>query len=271
MPRPIITLTTDFGLKDPYVAEMKAVILRISPDATIVDVSHEIEKFNMKMGAYVLASAAPYFPKRTVHVAVVDPGVGTQRRPIAVQTKRSICVGPDNGILSLVAAREGTKQVREITNRKLMMLRISNTFHGRDIFAPVAAHLSKGTSPSQVGPRIENMRTPSFAKPATFRNKLVGEIIHVDDFGNIITNIPAEMMKPFAKTGRIVIRVENRKTKLRLCKVYGDLRRNEAIGIIGSHDFLEIAVNQGNASKVLSVEVGDKLEVRASGHSSSPV
>jgi len=262
MPRPIITLTTDFGSKDPYVAEMKAVMLSISPNATIVDISHEIEKFNIGMGAYVLASAAPYFPKGTVHVAVVDPGVGTQRRPIVVQTKQSICVGPDNGILSLVVTKEGAEQVREITNKKLMMPRISNTFHGRDIFAPVATHLSKGISPSQVGPKIERMQTPSFARPAKFKDKLVGEIIHIDDFGNMVTNIRAEMIRLIAKTRAVTITLGDAERKMRMCTAYAGARKNEAIGIIGSHDFLEITVNQGNASKVLDAQIGNKVEVR---------
>jgi len=261
MTRPIITLTTDFGLKDSYAAEMKAVILSISPNVVIVDVSHEIEKFNIRMGAYVLASAAPYFPKGTVHVAIVDPGVGTRRRPIVILTNRSIYVGPDNGILSLVAAKEGIEQIRQITNKKLMMPRISNTFHGRDIFAPVAAHLSKGIPLSQVGPKIERIQMPSFAKPAKFKNGLLGEIIDIDDFGNIVTDIRAEMIKPIAKTGIVTIMLGKTKTKLTLCNAYAEALKNETIGIIGSHDFLEIAVNQGNASKVLTAHIGNKVKV----------
>src|SRR4030067_2462156 len=134
----IITLTTDFGLKDPYVAEMKAVILSTCPNVVIVDVTPEIEKFNIRMGAYVLASVAPYFPKGTIHVVVVDPGVGTQRRSLIIQTRKGFFVGPDNGILFLAAEKQGIIRIHEMTNRKLMSPHISNTFHGRDIFAPAA-------------------------------------------------------------------------------------------------------------------------------------
>jgi len=140
---PIVTLLTDFGLKDPYVAEMKAVILSICPEAWIVDVSHMVKKFDVRMGAFILAQAAPYFPAGTVHVAVVDPGVGTERRPIIVEAKRSFYVGPDNGVLMLSAKREGILHIYEIKNRKYMLQKISRTFHGRDVFSPVAAHLAR--------------------------------------------------------------------------------------------------------------------------------
>jgi hypothetical protein len=150
--RPTVTLTSDFGLKDSYVAEMKAVILGISPSANIIDVSHDIEKFDVRMAAYALACAAPYFPKGTVHVVVVDPGVGTRRRSLLVQTQTAFYVGPDNGILALATNNQGIEHIFEITNPKFMLTRISNTFHGRDIFAPVAAHLANGTQPKEFGP-----------------------------------------------------------------------------------------------------------------------
>src|SRR5512139_642490 len=139
LPRKIVTLTTDFGLRDPYVAEMKAVVLGICPTATIVDVTHEIEKFNVRAGAYILASVAPYFPKGTIHVAVVDPEVGTRRQPLLVQTKHAFFIGPDNGLLLLASEKEGIVETRIITNRGLMLPKVSNTFHGRDVFAPAAA------------------------------------------------------------------------------------------------------------------------------------
>jgi hypothetical protein len=188
MPSSIITLTTDFGLKDPYVAEMKAVILDINPEATVVDITHEIEKFNIRMGAYILASAFQYFPKGTIHLAVVDPGVGTQRQPILIQTKHSYFVGPDNGVLALAANSQGIEHSYEITNRKLVLPKISCTFHGRDVFAPAAAHLTKGIQPEKFGPEIHETVMPKFAKIVRRKDMLIGEVMHVDGFGNIITN-----------------------------------------------------------------------------------
>jgi S-adenosylmethionine hydrolase len=140
----MITLTTDFGLKDPYVAEMKAAILGINPQANIVDVSHLVDKFSVRMGAFILASAAPHFPKGTVHVAVIDPGVGTERRAILIETKQACYVGPDNGVLMLAAQAQSIKHIYRLSNPKLMRQEISSTFHGRDIFAPAAAYLDLG-------------------------------------------------------------------------------------------------------------------------------
>jgi len=183
---PIITLLSDFGLRDAYVAEMKAVILSISPKARIVSISHEVEKFNIRMGAFILASAAPYFPRGTVHVAVVDPGVGTKRRPIIIETKRSFYVGPDNGLLLLSAQKEEVSHVYHIKNPEYMRPKISTTFHGRDVFAPAAAHLALGCSPSRFGPEIHDFIVPQFAKTYRKKGELIGEVIYIDDFGNVV-------------------------------------------------------------------------------------
>ena len=171
----IVTLTTDFGLRDPYVAEMKAVILSICPEAAIVDVSHDVGKFDVRTGAYMLASAAPYFPKGTIHVAVVDPGVGTARRCLIVETKQSFFVGPDNGVLVLAGDKQGIVSIREITNPKLMLPNVSSTFHGRDIFAPAAAHLANRVAPADFGAEVRDMVKPEFARVETDKGKLVGE------------------------------------------------------------------------------------------------
>ncbi len=167
-------------------AEMKAVILSICPEANIVDISHEIEKFNIRMGAYVLACATPYFPKRTIHVAVVDPGVGTKRKPIIIQTENTYFIGPDNGILALAARNEKIMQTREIANAKLMMPEVSNTFHGRDIFAPTAAYLAEGMKLEDFGRIKQRITIPSFGKTVRRRKMLVGEVIHIDSFGNVV-------------------------------------------------------------------------------------
>jgi S-adenosylmethionine hydrolase len=261
VPAKIVTLTTDFGLKDPYVAEMKAAILGICPKTVIVDVTHEIAKFNIQMGAYVLASAAPYFPARTVHVAVVDPGVGTQRRPIAIQTKQGFFVGPDNGILVLAAEKQAIESIHELTNPRFMLPKVSNTFHGRDIFAPVAAHLLNGVKPSEFGPEIRGATETEFTK-ATWKNgMLFGEVLHVDGFGNIITNINQREVGRNHVKDEINVELAGNKLKLKLCKAYGETKPQESIALIGSHGFLEISVNQGNAAEKFKTKTGDTVVV----------
>ena len=261
MLNPIITLTTDFGLADPYVAEMKAVILKINPNARIVDISHQIEKFNIRMGAYVLAAAAPYFPKGTVHVAVIDPGVGTKRKPIMIEAKNSFFIGPDNGVLALAAKNQGIKHVYEIANPKFMLPRISATFHGRDIFAPAAAFLSKGIHPSEFGPEIRNIVVPKFAKTVRKGAAFMGEIIHVDGFGNIITNFTEKHLKALNVNVAVRIKIKNMELTLRLCKAYAEVEAQKPLAIIGSHDFLEISINMGNAAETFNVKVGDEVKL----------
>ncbi|MFQ6074156.1 MAG: S-adenosyl-l-methionine hydroxide adenosyltransferase family protein [Candidatus Bathyarchaeia archaeon] len=262
----IITLLSDFGLKDPYVAEMKAVILSICPEARIVDISHEIEKFNIRMGAFVLASAAPYFPKGTIHVAVVDPGVGTKRRPILVVTKRAFYVGPDNGLLMLSGRREGISRVYHVTNKRFMLSRISRTFHGRDIFAPTAANLAKGRAPSECGPEINDYVVPKFAEPRLSRNVLLGEVLHIDDFGNVITNVSIkELEKMSIKEGDMLrVKLKEDVLTLKLCTAYGEVKAKQPLAIIGSHGFLEISVNLGNAAKRFRVETGETVQLSPS-------
>jgi hypothetical protein len=261
MAQRIITLTTDFGLKDFYVAEMKAVILSISPNATIVDISHEMEKFNVKMGAYVLACAAPYFPKNAIHVAVIDPSVGTKRRPILIQTKQGYYIGPDNGLLALAAKKQSIEHIYQISNKRLMLSKISSTFQGRDIFAPAAAHLANGISPTEFGPEICKIVMPSFTKIVKRKSLLIGEVLHVDDFGNIITNFGELEIEELDAKVNINFKLKNRLLKLKLCKAYGDVKPQKPLALIGSHNLLEISVNQGNAAKTFKVKEGDKVTI----------
>ena len=263
MRRPIITLTTDFGVKDPYVAEMKATILNISPNSTIVDITHQIQKFNVRMGAYVLASASPYFPKGTIHVAVVDPGVGTRRQPILIQTKHSYFVGPDNGVLALAARNEQVKHLHKLTNRKLMLTKVSNTFHGRDMFAPAAAHLANRTPPAKFGPEINKIVIPRFAKVARRETMLIGEVIHVDDFGNIITNFGEKELELMEINNTINVKLENAKLELKLCRTYSEVQPHKPLALIGSHNLLEISINQGNAAETFKVESGSKVTLHS--------
>jgi len=259
MPNSIITLTTDFGLKDPYVAEMKAVILSISPNATIVDISHEIEKFNIRMGAYILASASSYFPKGTIHVAVVDPGVGTKRDPLLIGTKHSYYIGPDNGVLTLAAKSQDIKHIYKISNQKLMLPKISNTFHGRDIFAPAAAHLANGTPPAKFGPEIHEIQIPKFARITKRKDMLVGEVIHIDGFGNIITNFGEKEIESMNVKDVINVKLERVMLKLKFCKAYAEVETQQPLAIIGSHNFLEISINQGNAAEHFKTKARDKI------------
>jgi S-adenosylmethionine hydrolase len=262
MDHPTITLTTDFGHKDSYVAEMKAVILSISRGATIVDVSHEIEKFNTRMGAYVLACAAPYFPKGTIHVAVVDPGVGTARRALIAQTDRGFFVGPDNGVLGLALRSQKMKCVREITNWKLMMPRVSNTFHGRDIFAPVAAHLANGVPPSEFGPEIHDFVMPDIVSPVSRRGGVVGEVLHIDGFGNMVTNFSETDLEKLRNKPFVTVRFGKARLSLRVCRTYAEAKPHELLAIAGSHGFLEFSVNLGSASQRLKAKVGDEVVLR---------
>jgi len=259
MPRKIATLTTDFGLKDPYAAEMKATILTISPKTTIIDITHKIAKFNIRMGAYILASATPYFPKGSVHVAVVDPGVGTQRRPILIQTKQGFFVGPDNGVLVLAAEKQGITCIHELSNPKLMLHQVSNTFHGRDIFAPAAAHLLNGVKPAEFGPKISEATKPEFTKATLKNGVLTGEVLHVDGFGNIITNINEKTATLNHLKDTVTVTLSGRELKLRFCKAYGETKPQEPLTLIGSHGFLEIALNQGNAATKFKTKPGDKI------------
>lgn len=262
----IISLLSDFGLTDPYVAEMKAVIFHICPEACIVDITHDIEKFNIRMGAFVLASAASYFPKETIHVAVVDPGVGTKRRPILVVTKRAFYVGPDNGLLMLSAQRQSIKHVYHVKNKQFMLPQVSRTFHGRDIFAPTAAHLAKGHAPLESGPEINDYVVPRFAKPSIRQNMLFGEVLHIDDFGNVITNVSTKDLKKIdIKEGDILyVKLEEDIITLKLCRVYGEVKAKQPLAIIGSHSLLEISVNQGNAARKFKLELGETVQVSLS-------
>ncbi len=254
----IITLTTDFGLVDSYVAEMKAVILTINPHASIVDISHGIEKFNTRMGAFVLASAAPYFPKGTIHMVVVDPSVGTQRRRLIIESEHGYFVGPDNGVLVLAAEAEGIKGIHEITSRRLMLTHVSDTFHGRDIFAPVAAHLAAGVPLEEFGRPITDIIRPEFAKVTHTPDNITGEVLHIDDFGNIITNIRHKDLADF-KEALAEAEFSSHKVQLRISKAYAEAKPHEALAVIGSHNYLEIALNQGSAAKKYGVKQSDKI------------
>ena len=260
----IITLITDFGSRDPYVASMKGVILSIAPDVKIVDITHEVSKFNVREGAFILAAVAPYFPEGTVHVGVVDPGVGTARRPITVITRRSIFVGPDNGLLMLAAHREGILKVLEISNPKFMLKHVSPTFHGRDIFAPVAAYIARGVDPNEVGVEVADYIKIPFPQPEIMGRRILGEAVYVDGFGNVVTNIPKEVLREKGvEVGDVIsVNLKGRaKLKVKLSRAYGEAPAGETLAVVDSFNLLEIAVNLGSAAKRYGVKVGDKIIV----------
>jgi S-adenosylmethionine hydrolase len=240
---------------------MKAVILSICPQTHIVDVSHEIEKFNVHMGAFVLASASSYFPKGTIHVAVVDPAVGTKRRALLVETEYGFFVGPDNGLLMLAAQKQRIRHVYNITNKRFMLSHVSRTFHGRDIFAPAAAYLAKGCSPSDFGSAIKDYVIPKFAKPRLKKGEVSGEVLHIDDFGSIITNISKQDLEKAEVTegSELNIKLGEKTASVRFFSAYGEAPFKTPLALIGSHDFLEIAINQGNASKRFKTKIGDTV------------
>jgi S-adenosylmethionine hydrolase len=257
----LVSLLTDFGLSDPFVGEVKAAIFSICPEAEVIDITHDVERFNIRMGAFLLASATPFFPPGSVHVAVVDPGVGSERRPIAIETSRSVYVGPDNGLLVPAATREGIQHVYVLTNRSLMKDTISSTFHGRDIFAPVAAHLACGTQPKEVGEEIMNYERLSFREPKFNRQGITCEAIHIDHFGNIVTNIPQLNMEELNSIPKVVITIHSKRVRARLVKAYSDIDKKEVGLIFGSHGFLEVATREDNASRRLKTKAGDTIRL----------
>jgi S-adenosylmethionine hydrolase len=259
MPRPIVTLCSDFGTSDHYVGVMKGVILGICPTAEIVDITHEIPPFEITEGAFSIAQAYPYFPKRTVHVVVVDPGVGTWRRPILVEAAGQYFVGPDNGVLAMVYEREKSK-VRELSNDKFFRKPVSRTFHGRDIFSPCAAHLAKGVKPAQFGKLLHDYLRPSFTKPVrTGKRTWTGAILKIDHFGNLITNLHVDEF-PEVKLRPVDIQVGLR-TVRRLAVNYSATEPDEVFAIVGSSGYLEISANQTSAAKQLGCGTGAPVEL----------
>lgn len=252
----IITLLTDFGSKDGYVGAMKGVILGLNPDATIVDLTHEISPGDIGTAAFVLAQAAPYFPSGTIHVIVVDPCVGSERRALAVEANNSYFLAPDNGVLKWIFVQNSDCRVIHLNESKYFLPHVSRTFHGRDVFAPVAAHLSSGVPFDDLGQPIEDFVHGEISRPARNGNILVGQIIYVDRFGNLISNITEKELSGAIQEIRI-----GEICLFGLNECYSQSRVGEPLAIIGSHGFLEIAVREGNAANALHISVGDKVAV----------
>ncbi|HZW92102.1 MAG TPA: SAM-dependent chlorinase/fluorinase [Candidatus Eremiobacteraceae bacterium] len=260
---PIITLTTDFGNNDHFVGAMKGVILDIVPDAQIVDICHAVQAFDVLDGALTISQAYSYFPNRTVHIVVVDPGVGTARRPIVASCDKYHFVAPDNGVLSLVYAREPRMHVRHITSDHYFLQPVSNTFHARDIFSPVAAYLAKEVDLLKFGDEVEDFVKFTAPKPkAVDENRLRGVVLKVDRFGNLITNItPQEapmLFEPGAKGFKIVV---GSREITEIHSAYAEGAPGEVIGILGSMGFLEIAANRGAAAQLTGAGKGSDVSI----------
>jgi S-adenosyl-L-methionine hydrolase (adenosine-forming) len=263
-PSGIITLTTDFGESDPYVAMMKGVILTINPDATIIDITHQIPARAIKEGGLVIKASYTYFPSGTVHVGVVDPGVGGKRRSITILAGNYFFVGPDNGLFSTIIETQHHPEIIHLKKKKYWMDSISPTFHGRDIFAPVAAHLSLGINPLSMGEKIDHLTLLTYPPPRKMYNHLIGEITRVDHFGNLITNITKEHLSPWLASKNFIITVG----RLRLKKIfatYNDVPAGHPLALIGNSNLLEIAVNMGRAIDYVGQDeaIGAKVEVNS--------
>lgn len=257
----LMTFLTDFGLKSNYVSQMKGVVLSIT-DASIVDITHDIAPHNVREGAFALMSSVKYFPAGTVHVAVVDPGVGSSRRGIVVTTQTQIFVGPDNGLLIPAAHSLGNFSVYEITNPNLMLKDVSNTFHGRDVFTPVAAHILNGVMFDQIGPIINDFINLDFGKYEIRDKSATGKIIYIDNFGNIITNIDGINLKNLLNfDNKIMLFIGNKRLEIRFVISYDFVKKGEFLTTIGSSNLLEISLNQGNAAKKLGVKLDDDIKI----------
>lgn len=261
-PVPIITLTTDFGLRDHYAGTMKGVLLSRCPDARLVDISHEIAPFCILSGAYTIDQAAPYFPRGTVHLVVVDPGVGTSRRPILLEALGQHFIAPDNGVLSLIVARDEIWKAYELSNPKLWLNSPSSTFHGRDIFAPVAAAVASGAArPEDVGPEIRDIQLlPDLQATQTAPGCWQGKVLSIDRFGNVISNFRSV---DFPKFGSREFALSVVKHTVRTFKrAFGEAEQDLLFAYFGSSGYIEIGLNQQSAAAHLGVTAGEVISLR---------
>lgn len=257
-----ITLLTDFGESDYFVASMKGVIYSINPRAVVVDITHNIPSFNIFKAAFTLWATYRYFPRGSIHVVVVDPGVGTARRPIAIRGRGHYFIGPDNGVLSMAAEDDGVVEVREITNRSVMLSDTSSTFHGRDIFAPAAAHLSLGdVSFEDLGPRVEDYVKLSVPSPRALGDYVEAAVVYVDKFGNAFTNIRRGMFN-IGYGDLLEVNLPGGVVRVRVLRSYGYAGEGEALALFNSLNLLELAVNRGSFSSIYGVREGDVVRIR---------
>jgi len=255
-----ISLLTDFGNKDNFVGVIKGVILKINPQAKIIDLSHNVTPQNIFEAAFLLKSSFKYFPKDTIHLVVVDPGVGSKRRKLLVKTKDYYFVAPDNGVLSPALKGGGPKKIVEITNDRYFLKPVSDTFHGRDVFAPVAAHLSLGKRIGALGRRIETIKHLALPLTRRLKNKLIGKIVYVDHFGNLVTNITRADFADFIKDRGFKIHIANYQIN-KISRSYEEGEKGRPSAIFDSFDNLEIFLGQASAKERLFPDTDISVEV----------
>ncbi|MBS3806763.1 MAG: SAM-dependent chlorinase/fluorinase [Bacteroidales bacterium] len=257
----MITLTTDFGLRDEYAGLMKGVIKSINPMVPVVDLTHYIPPQNVRWAAHLIYYSFRYFPAGSIHVIVVDPGVGSSRQIKLMKAGGHYFLFPDNGVITKIVNSYKPDEIWEINNTRYFLEDISSTFHGRDIFAPVAAHLSVGVEPVDLGLRTDELYTLDIPEPRVGEDKIAGHVIHVDQFGNLITNIEERLMRKLHTRYRdIVIEIGGRRIH-GLSKAYIKVREGDLLATLGSKGLLEVSVNQGDASSYLGLGEGDEVEV----------
>jgi len=261
----IITLTTDFGWADYYVGAMKGIIYQIEPATTVVDITHDIQPHDIVAAALVLREIWRAFPPKTIHVAVVDPGVGTDRKIILAQIANQMILAPDNGLITLIQQTYPAHQVNIVTNESLFCRPVTPTFHGRDIFAPVAAHLAKGIAPHQVGPTTNYLTLLDIPVPrVTEENTLIGQVMHIDRYGNLVTNISADQLRHFVglRAGKAVTVDLAQEPVGTVKRTFAEAEQGKPVAYIGSAGFLEIAVTHGRADTHFNARIGTPVTVR---------
>ncbi len=256
----IITLTTDFGASSPYVAAMKGVILSINPSATIVDITHAIPPQNVRQGALILEQTTPWFPANTIHVAVVDPGVGTERKIVYARIGEHDFVAPDNGLLSRLARHTPPSTIITVTAAEFWLPTLSATFHGRDIMAPVAARLSQGLEPQRLGPAQAGLIELEWTEARVSARKIEGTVQSIDSFGNLVTNIPADAIANLPRGEETIILCDEHETH-GIFKTYADQPESTLIALIGSSGHLELAIVGDSAALMLGVTVGTPVTI----------
>jgi S-adenosyl-L-methionine hydrolase (adenosine-forming) len=256
----LITLSTDFGMDDPYVGIMKGVILGINPQAQVIDLTHALSNRRLLEAAFVLQTAYSYFPVGTVHLTVVDPGVGGERRLLAIQGEKMIWVGPDNGLFTVVLKKQPQSKIIHLTQSAFFLKKVSSTFHGRDILAPVAAHLSLGISFEEMGSFISDPVILPFPEPEIKEKEISGQVLWADHFGNLITNINQETLLPFLSSPALTIFIGS-ESITEILQTYSQSLPGRLMALIGSSGYLEIACNLGRATEKVGFQSSRDLKV----------
>lgn len=258
---PIITLTTDFGTDSPYVAQMKGAILSVNRDVTLVDITHAIPPQDVRQAAQVLDEIRESFPVATIHVAVVDPGVGTERRIVCCQMGRQFFIAPDNGVLSRVRFKAPPSLAVVVSNAEYWRDDVSNTFHGRDIMSPVAGHLSLGIDPRRFGELAEDLVDLDWPRPSVDNDEIIGSIVSCDSFGNLVTDISASIIESPKRSEKFCVHCRGFEIR-QIVRSYANCEPGTIVGLIGSSRMLELAVVNGNAVKTMAAELGDTVRIR---------